>query len=223
MDEVMDLVIFLDANVLAKPATRSMVLFASNASNYAVTWSAYVEQEADRHLRSGQTPVSQVRQTAHLELSPTGAETTYPHTDSSDQQVLADAVKARAQFIITENVQDFGIEDLVATKITAVNPDLFLAERVTDAGYTEALNRMAALMTHPPRTPEELHTALGRQHPRTVDAHRACFTAHPMSATHHPPATLYRGERCLRCLRIDPPLTIGVCLDCLNRQFHANT
>lgn len=105
--------VFLDANVLAKPVTRSLVLFAAQASEYTATWSAYAEKEADRHLRPGQMPVSAVRQTARLELSPSGNAPDSIDTSPTDRQILADALEAGAQFIITEDVDDFGIEDLL--------------------------------------------------------------------------------------------------------------
>lgn len=41
----------LDANVLAKPVTRTLLMLAADASGYGVTWSGYVEAEANRQLR----------------------------------------------------------------------------------------------------------------------------------------------------------------------------
>jgi len=190
-------------------------MFASDSSGFAVTWSSYVEQEADRHLRSGQTPVQQVRQSVGRELSPKGDRSGYIHTKASDRQVLADAVAARARFIISEDVDDFAMEDLSSAGIAVVNPDLFLAERVSTDAYSEAVRRMAASMARPPRTPEELHIAIGRQHPRTVVAHQAAFGAQPSVKSDYSPAVLYRGAWCLRCGRQDSSLVFGVCADCL--------
>jgi hypothetical protein len=44
-------IVFLDANVLAKPVTRTLLLIGANGSGLAVTWASYVEVEAERHLR----------------------------------------------------------------------------------------------------------------------------------------------------------------------------
>ena len=46
--------VFLDANVLAKPLTRSLLMLAGRASGYGATWSEYVELEANRNLRPRQ-------------------------------------------------------------------------------------------------------------------------------------------------------------------------
>lgn len=62
--------VFLDANVLAKPVTRTLVMIPSRASGYGVTWSGYVE--ADRHLRSRQRQVAEVREIAGQQLSEPG-------------------------------------------------------------------------------------------------------------------------------------------------------
>ncbi len=43
--------VFLDANVLARPVTRTLLLVGADPSGHAVTWSAHVEAEADRHAR----------------------------------------------------------------------------------------------------------------------------------------------------------------------------
>jgi hypothetical protein len=36
-------VVFVDANILAKPLTRSILMFAADPSGYLVVWSAYAE------------------------------------------------------------------------------------------------------------------------------------------------------------------------------------
>jgi len=215
MPEPSNFQVFLDANVLAKPVTRSLLMFAALPSGYTVTWSAYVEAEADRHRRGHQASVASIRQVEGLEHSPSSTcSDVYATTSLHDRQVLADAVKAGAMFIVTEDVDDFGETDLTDSNVSAVNPDLFLAERVTTDTFRDAVARMAAPMTTPPRTPGELFAALGRQHPRTVAAHQAAFDVQPMLPTHNSPAALFRGHRCLRCLRSVDQLTLGVCIEC---------
>jgi hypothetical protein len=207
--------VFLDANVLAKPVTRTLLIYASNLSDYAVAWSEYVEAEAERNLRPRQAPVRVARRAARLDLSPQGRNVkTYVGTKPSDRQVLADAVASGAAFIVTEDVDDFDEGELISEHVGAVNPDLFLSERATAEGYREAVSRMAAAMADPPRTPEELHARLGRQHPRTVARHGDAFNVEPLPATHGSPAALYRGDRCLRCLQPGKMLALAVCSDC---------
>lgn len=208
--------VFLDANVLAKPVTRTLIMLASRSSGYGVTWSGYVESEADRHLRSRQRPVSEVRELASQELSKPGEVAgRFAATSMSDRQVLADAEEAGASFIVTEDVDDFADTDLETLSIAAVNPDLFLSSCTAEAGYREALDFLAELSRNPRVTSEELHSRLGRVHPLTVHAHRAAFASSPTTATHNPPAEMYRGPRCLRCLRTDLETTrLGFCEKC---------
>ncbi|MDR3068845.1 MAG: hypothetical protein LBU50_05015, partial [Cellulomonas sp.] len=54
------LTVLLDANVLAKPVTRTLVLRCA-PSGYTAVWSAAAEAEADRHLSGRQTPLATVR------------------------------------------------------------------------------------------------------------------------------------------------------------------
>jgi hypothetical protein len=206
--------IFLDANVLAKPLTRTVILLAAEASNYTVTWSRHVEVEANRHLRSKQTSVTHVRQQANLELSPTGKQLArFPNTSPTDQQVLADADAAQAMFLITENVTDFAENDLTTAGITACNPDLFLAKRATTSGYLEALSFISKISTHPPFSTTQIHIRLGRIHPLTTAAHGTGLPK-PNNPTHNPPTVLYRGNHCLTCLQTRQTNHYGTCINC---------
>lgn len=210
---------FLDANVLAKPLTRTLLMLSGRASGYSVTWSEYVEIEANRHLRPRQRSVTDVRQLAGQELSEAGdLAGRFAATDAGDRQVLADAAAAGALFIVTEDADDFADDDLQEVGLAAVNPDLFLATRATGIGYLEALEFISGLARDPRVTPEELHVRLGRAHPLTVQAHGACFASAPMAASHNPPAVLYRGMLCLQCLQIGSPVTpLGICETCPTR------
>jgi hypothetical protein len=209
----------LDANVLAKPLTRTLLALAGRASGYHVTWSGHVEQEAARHLRPGQTPVSQVRAMMGRELSATGAGAdAFTGTKPGDRQVLADAAAAGALFLATEDVDDFAQTDLETVGVTAVNPDLFLSLATTASGYAEALKFVSGMSKNPHLTAVEFHVRLGRAHPLTVLAHKTLFpTVTPMAATHHPPAVRYRGSRCLGCLGVKPTAD-GLCEDCATNR-----
>ena len=216
MNEGPGFTIFLDANVLAKPVTRTLLMIAGDASGYGTTWSASVEDEANRHLRPGQTSVAEVRVRAGLHLSEPGADPErYSATSVSDRQVLADAVAAQAMFIVTEDVDDFGEPDLVSAGIAAVNPDLFLSVRVSTAGYAEAVGFLSRRSRTPHRTPDDFHRALGRVHPMTVRAHQSAFPGTtPLPATHNQPGELYRGNRCLICLTAGMGVILGLCEPC---------
>lgn len=206
---------FLDANVLAKPVTRSLVIFAGEDSGYVTTWSAYVEAEADAHLGPRKAPLTVVRTKAGMDLSPRGADAQrFSGTAAPDRQVLADAAAAGAAFLVTEDVDDFDPSDLDTVGIAAVNPDLFLAERASRAGYEVAVRFMASAMRDPSRTPEELHARIGRQHPLTVVAHADVFDVSPLPPPSSPPAVIFRGHRCLRCTETGTIGDHGLCEMC---------
>jgi hypothetical protein len=100
--------VFLDANVLARPVTRTLLLIGADESGLAVTWSAYVEAEADRHLRGSALPVSDLRKRLDRVLGPAGAgPERFEATAASDRQVLADADAARVSFLVTADIDDF--------------------------------------------------------------------------------------------------------------------
>jgi len=67
-------VVFLDANILAKPFTRTLLWVGSRHSDFAVAWSERAETEANRHLRPGATPIGQLRERYGMTLGPTGTD-----------------------------------------------------------------------------------------------------------------------------------------------------
>ncbi|MCA0294123.1 MAG: hypothetical protein LCH96_02195 [Actinobacteria bacterium] len=211
------LVVFLDANVLAKPVTRTLVLRCA-ASGYTVRWSRTAEEEADRHLTGRQLSIASLRALVEIPLSPTAADPErFTGTSADDGQILADAEAAGATFVVTEDVDDFAELDLRTAGVTAVNPDLFLATRADRDVYRRALEVMVSGMADPSRTPAELHAAIARQHPRLFQRHRELFEVEPQATGHRPPAALYHGLTCLRCLTRQPleaELTNGLCPSC---------
>ncbi|TAM66902.1 MAG: hypothetical protein EPN48_14580 [Microbacteriaceae bacterium] len=125
-------VVFLDANILVKPVTRTLLMAGGLPSGFRALWSLAAEHEAARHMRPPAVTPSFVRERLGLRLSPTGAGAArFRATKGADRQILADAIAAQAGFLVTEDVDDFAVEDLVGVGISAVNPDLFLTARLT--------------------------------------------------------------------------------------------
>lgn len=212
------LVVFLDANVLAKPVTRTLVLRCA-ASGYTAVWSSAAEQEADRHLAGRKLSVAMLRDTVGIVLSPSGQDLErFPSTPVGDRQILADAQQAGATFVVTEDVDDFAAADLRIAAVSAVNPDLFLARLVDQDTYLRALGAMASGMSDPSRTPAQLHSAIARQHPRLYQRFHDLFEVQPEVTGHREAAVLYRGVTCLRCLTKQPAeddLVEGLCRTCM--------
>lgn len=202
--------VFLDANVVAKPVTRTLLMVGASRSGFVVGWSATAEAEAARHMRPNATRPVDVRRRYGGELTPTGnVAGRFEATDAKDRQLLADAEAAGARFIVTEDVDDYGLADLASVGISAVNPDLFLAERLTRAAYTFVIQRFVELQVSPPTTPAQFHAAIAKNHPRLFATHADLYEIESERGIHGEPAVIFRGTRCLRCERIfDDSVTI---------------
>jgi len=186
--------VFLDANVIAKPVTRTLLMAGGPLSDFHVTWSLTAEQEAIRHMRPRATSPAVIRERFDFMLSPTGdVAGRFAATSESDRQILADTEASGAQFLITEDVDDFAEEDLIALGISAVNPDLFLSLRLTRDAYSSVIDLFARGQVAPPTTPSEFHSAIARQHPKLFAAHADLYDVKPMKSPHPTPTVLFRG------------------------------
>ena len=108
----------------------------------------------------------EVRGLSGDELSPSGINPDrFDRTSENDRQVLADAKSAGCLFLVTEDVDDFGLSDLDLVEVAAVNPDLFLSLCTTAEGYIEALTLMTSRFRNPEHTLDQLHSRLGKPIP----------------------------------------------------------
>jgi len=212
--------VFVDANVLARPVTRTLLIAGAPESSFIVVWSQHVEQEADRHLAPRMTPVSDLRTRFGWGLGPTGQiRGRFDHTDPKDRQVLADAEAVRAQFIVADDVGDFANCDLERLSMSAVAPDLFMSALLTWAGYSEALDVIVVGRKVPPKTRRDVHAAIGRQHPQlfAVHADRVPGIA-PLPSPNSHPKIEFRGVRCVKCQKAFPGsmafTNLGLCRSC---------
>lgn len=196
-----DTIVFLDANVLASPVTRTLVIAGGRVDGLLLTWSAHVEAEADRHARGAASRTSTVRLTIlGMELSKSARSTSGLVTASvEDRQVIADAIAAKAQYLVTTDVDDFALEDLEAHAMSAVNPDYFMALRFTQHAYREGVRTLAEVAKNPPRTEAEVHRMLGRRHPRVTARFADIYDLTPVVADEDQPSVLFRGAICVRC------------------------
>lgn len=193
--------VFLDANVLASPVTRTLIIAGARTDGLRWTWSRHVEAEADRHARNSASRTSTVR-TAILgtELSPTAPNTSGLVTNTSaDRQVIADAIGSKARYLITTDVDDFAFEDLAAHEMSAVNPDYFMAARFTEQAYQEGVALLASVQKKPSRTESEVHRMLGRRHPHLTSRFANLYNTKPIPPDTDQPRVLFRGTVCIRC------------------------
>lgn len=176
--------------------TRTLLMAGGPPSGFLTVWSRTAEHEALRHMRPRAVSPAVVRRRFGGLLGPTGdVGGRFEGTSEADRQILADAEAAGAAFLVTEDVDDFAESDLVSVGMSAVNPDLFLASRVTRAAYAMVIDLFVARQVAPPTTPAQFHAAIARQHPLLFAAHADLFDIAPQLSPHSSPATLFRGPR----------------------------
>ena len=216
--------VFLDANILAKPLTRTLLIVGGPLSGFVPAWSAQALAEADRHLGPAKTSVADLSARFDWSVSPTGSVAgRFGDTAASDRQLLADAETASAHYLVSEDVDDFAESDLISVGISGVNPDLFLAVRLSPGAYHEALATIGHNWQRPPSTPAEIHPALGRNHPILATRFASLYPTQAAARVQAEPATIFRGARCLRCGKSlsDPSsLERGLGPECENRAGH---
>lgn len=210
--------IFLDANIIAKPVTRTLLMVGGAPSGFRATWSLTAEQEATAHIRPRAVAPALIRERFGLRLTPTGSDAErFIDTKGADRQILADAVAAGARFLITEDVDDYGQHDLASVGISAVNPDLFLAERLTRDAYATVIDLFVERQVNPPTATARFHAAIAKNHPRLFSTHADLYQTDPDQSLHPQPAVIFRGPRCMRCEQIvvdADTIVAGLCSEC---------
>ena len=195
--------VLLDANIIAKPVTRTLLVVGGMPSGFRAFWSRAAEREAQVHMRPRALPPSSVRERFDVLLGPTGTGAEhFGGTKGADRQILADAAAAGARFLVTEDVDDYGLDDLASVGISAVNPDLFLAARLTRDAYSTVIDLFVERQLNPPTTPAQFHAAIAKNHPRLFAAHADLYEVEPEHGIHGEPEVIFRGARCLRCEQI---------------------
>jgi hypothetical protein len=91
--------------------------------------------------------------------------------DPKDRHVLAVAIHARAEYIVTFNLRDFPKMALQPYGIQAISPDEFVLRLINDEPYhvLEAVKQHRLSLKNPPQTVAEYLATLGKQGlPQTV-------------------------------------------------------
>src|SRR5262245_16563832 len=145
---------FLDACVLYPAYLCDTLLRLAEASAYRPLWSADVLTELRRNLIDRGIPVERVdRRITHMTRSfPDALVTGYESlsdgmtNDRKDRHVLAAAVRANAEVLVTFNVGDFPQPALKPYDVAAIHPDEFLLDQLDlYPGVTvDVLRRQAA-------------------------------------------------------------------------------
>lgn len=165
----------LDANVLHCYPLTSLLLELAEARTYRPAWSADIHAEWLRSVlkvRPAIDPAQLERRRAAMDAALPGAcvsgyqpliaGLTLP--DPDDRHVLAAAIRAKAQVIVTFNERDFPAETLAGFDIAAQHPDVFLRHLIDlyPVIVRTRVEQMLQGWRHPPNTPEAFIGTLER-------------------------------------------------------------
>jgi hypothetical protein len=154
---------FLDASVLYPVSLRNLLMRLTLAGLYQARWSAHVHEEWIRavlrdHPSLPPTRLHELRDAMDERAEDavvTGYETlieslTLP--DAGDRHVLAAAIVARADVIVTCNLRDFPDDALDPFDIEAQHPDEFIRHMLDLApvAVVDAIRRQQASLINPP-------------------------------------------------------------------------
>ncbi|HPH25658.1 MAG TPA: PIN domain-containing protein [Pseudomonadota bacterium] len=170
--------VVLDANVLYPFTLRDTLLQAAEAGLYQVYWSAEILDEALRNLeKAGKMNPAQCQ---HLQTQLTrsfpeamvsGYEPllAYLQNHPKDRHVVAAAMKAGAQVIVTLNLRDF---QSLPDEIEALSPDDFLCDLLDLSPLQDIIEQQAGALRKPPSSVQELLVGLEKTVPNFVAAMR---------------------------------------------------
>jgi predicted nucleic acid-binding protein len=166
----------LDASVLYPAPLRDLLLHQSNAGLFAARWSDLIHDEWTRNLledRPDLTSAQLTRTRALMNLNVeaslvTGFEGLIPSLtlpDPDDRHVLAAAIHAEANQIVTMNLKHFPAAALELYGIEPVHPDAFMLRLFQTAPILvfAGLKKQRASLSRPPVTQVELLETLERQ------------------------------------------------------------
>jgi len=173
-------VVVVDANVLFPLTIRDTLLRAAAGDFYQLRWSRQILDEMERNLVS--TCKMPADKAARLRAT---MENYFPEAlvaghepliaalqnDAKDRHVVAAALKAGAQVIVTSNLRDF---TPLPEGIEAQSPDEFLCNLfdLNPEGFVELLREQAGDLLNPPVAFEELLDSLARTVPDLIAAVR---------------------------------------------------
>jgi predicted nucleic acid-binding protein len=158
-------IVLYDACVLYPSALRSLLIELATPSYklFQAKWTRRIESEWLDNLIKDRSNLDQIklRRTAQLmrEAVPDCLVTNYEKLelglglpDPNDNHVLAAAIKAQAQAIITRNLKDFPVEILQEFSLEAIHPDIFLINQfdLSSAKVLDSVKSIRSRMLNPP-------------------------------------------------------------------------
>jgi len=168
-------VVLYDANVLYPSTLRDLLIRIAQAGLVHAKWTDQILDEAFRNLTANRPDLDPQRLARTRELMNravrdclvTGYEPLIDALelpDPDDRHVLAAAIKARAQVIVTNNLKDFPPASLEPWDMEAKSPDDFILDQIDLSRETVygAVQRIADSMTNPPASLADVLAMLER-------------------------------------------------------------
>jgi predicted nucleic acid-binding protein len=171
-------VALLDANVLWGAALRDTLVRAALQDLYCPAWTAEILAEVATSIKRRRPDLEPARidrmvqlLREHLPEAVIGGYQALIPTmtnDPKDRHVLAAAVRAGAQVIVTYNGSDFPPDSCEPYNIEVQHPDEFLCYLwdLSPESMAEVLRRQAAPLRTPPQTPVDVARTLSRSVPQ---------------------------------------------------------
>ncbi len=180
------LTVVYDACVLYPAPLRSLLMYLALTDLFRARWTDAIHEEWMRNVRKDYPDVTRAKADRVRELMNThvrdclvtGYEELIPSLtlpDPDDRHVLAAAIRAGADLIVTANLADFPAEALKPHGIEARHPDEFIGRLIDEAPAVVcgAARQQRQSLKNPPLTVEQYLASLERQGlARTVGALR---------------------------------------------------
>lgn len=171
----MAFIVVYDANVLYPSTLRDLLIRIAQAGLVQAKWTDEILDEVFGNLSTNRPDLDPeaLRRTRELmnravrDCLVVGYEPlvdTLELPDSDDRHVLAAAIKARAQVIVTHNLRDFPAAAMEAWNIEPKSPDDFLLDQIDldQQAVYGAVQRIADSWKRPPGTIEDVLNSLER-------------------------------------------------------------
>jgi predicted nucleic acid-binding protein len=169
----MPFIVLYDANVLYPSAQRDLLLRIAQQGLVQAKWTEQILDEMlrARHRRKPDLDpekLAELRRRMNNTVADcvvTGYEPLIEGLklpDPDDRHVLAAAIKAAAQVIVTTNLRDFPPADLGQWNIDAKSPDDFVLDQISidDRIVYSCVQEIANIRRRPPQTAEDILTEL---------------------------------------------------------------
>lgn len=168
-------VVVYDANVLYPSTLRDVLIRVALSGLVQAKWTESILDETFRNLRKNRPDLDEKRLTRTRELMNRAVRNSLVQgyqslidvvelPDPDDRHVLAAAIRARAQLIVTFNLADFPSEVLSAWDVEAKHPDDFLVDQFHLDAVTvhKAVQAVADAWRSPPGTADDVLDRLER-------------------------------------------------------------